>query len=174
MQFDAARPYAEAINLVATKPSQHKAWNAFLAALEVVVAQPEIMAMVQHPLVHDTTVVDVIVQALDTNDAAFKRLISVLVAYNRLDAVASIKQMVKAMFLRQVGRIDASVKSASPLTAALKKQIEAFILQQFSADGVDLECSTDPSLLGSIMIQADGKQINWSLQYQLDKIKANF
>lgn len=174
MQTDAARPYAEAISLMATKSSEHKAWNQFLAELEAVVTQPAIIAMMQHPLIANGAVVDVVDEALKIKDKAHRRLLEVLVGYNRLDVVPSIKRMVKAMFLRQVGRVDAVVTSATPLTAALKKSIESFVLAQFSAEGVDLTCVVDPNLLGSIMIQAGGKQINWSLQHQLDKIKASF
>lgn len=174
MQTDAARPYAEAISLMATKPSEHKAWNQFLTELEPVVAQPEIIAMMQHPLIANEAVIAVIDEALKIKDKTHHRLVEVLVNYNRLGAVSSIKRMVKAMFLRQVGRVDAVVTSAAPLTPALKKSIEAFVLEQFSAEGVDLACVVDPSLLGSIIIEAGGKQINWSLQHQLDKIKASF
>lgn len=169
-----ARPYADAISMLALKNKQQESWLDLLNGLIEVVRKPEIMAMVQHPSVSNESIFNVIKTALAIKDNQQERLIQMLVENKRLSAVCAIKDILHKIFLSRAGKVQATVTSASALSPALEKKVKTFVMQHFNASGVELISHVDPALVASIMLEVDGKQLDWSISHQLEKFKEQF
>ncbi len=64
----------------------------------------------------------------------------------------------------------AYVTSAVALTDGEKAELTAKLSARFSRT-IQLECAVDPSLLGGLVVQVDGKVIDGSLKHRLQEIK---
>ena len=64
----------------------------------------------------------------------------------------------------------AVVTSAVELTDAEKDKLKAKLEQRLGRT-IRLECSVDPSLLGGLVVQVDGRIIDGSLKHRLQEIK---
>lgn len=64
----------------------------------------------------------------------------------------------------------AQVTSAVALTDGEKAELTAKLSARFSRT-IQLECAVDPSLLGGLVVQVDGKVIDGSLKHRLQEIK---
>ncbi len=64
----------------------------------------------------------------------------------------------------------AFVTSAVELTAAEKADLTEKLTRKFQRT-IRLECAVDPSLLGGLVVQVDGKVIDGSLKHRLQEIK---
>ena len=64
----------------------------------------------------------------------------------------------------------ASVTSAIVLTDAEKSKLKCALEQRLGRK-IRLECSIDPSLLGGLVVQVDGRIIDGSLKHRLHEIK---
>ncbi len=69
------------------------------------------------------------------------------------------------------GRLStAYVTSAVELTKGEKAELTAKLSRKFQRT-IHLECAVDPSLLGGLVVQVDGKVIDGSLKHKLQEIK---
>jgi F-type H+-transporting ATPase subunit delta len=68
------------------------------------------------------------------------------------------------------GRVEAKVVSASALESAMVEQLRAR-LNGISGKDVVLQQDTDPSLLGGLLIELEGKVYDGSIRTQLEKMK---
>lgn len=64
----------------------------------------------------------------------------------------------------------ATVVSAVPLTDSEKDRLQR-ALEKKSGQTVQLVCSTDPSLLGGLVVEMNGTVIDGTLRYQLHEVK---
>ena len=64
----------------------------------------------------------------------------------------------------------AYVTSAVELTAGEKAELTEKLSRKFNRS-IHLECAVDPSLLGGLVVQVDGKVIDGSLKHKLQEIK---
>ena len=64
----------------------------------------------------------------------------------------------------------AYVTSAVELTKAEKAELTEKLSRKFDRN-IHLECAVDPSLLGGLVVQIDGKVIDGSLKHRLHEIK---
>lgn len=174
MSYVAARPYANAINMLATTKKAQQSWLAFVDGLARLASDASFESMVKHPAISDKMIHEVIKTALDVKDKHHDNLLKLLIENNRLGNVVSLRGVLKKMFLEANNEVHAVVKSAHKLSASLEKKVKAFVMQKFNSKDVELTSQIDASLVGSLLLEVDGKQIDWSIHNQLNKFKEQF
>lgn len=174
MSYAIARPYANAISMLANTSKTQQSWLTFLDNLVRLADDASFESMVKHPAISDEMIHEVIKTALDVKDKHHDNLLKLLIENNRLDNVVSLRDVLKKMFLEANNEVHAVVKSAHKLSTSLEKKVKAFVMQKFNAKDVELSSQIDASLVGSLLLEVDGKQIDWSIQSQLNKFKEQF
>ncbi|MGE5217433.1 MAG: ATP synthase F1 subunit delta [Chloroflexota bacterium] len=98
------------------------------------------------------------------------KFLSLLLERDRLVQLPGIVSCYRRLFNEARGRIDAKVVSASALEAAAVDQLREK-LRAISGKNIVLQQDTDPSLLGGLLIELEGKIYDGSIRTQLEKMK---
>lgn len=105
-----------------------------------------------------------------------KKATEQLAAYmleNRLHAqTTEILESIQAEYQRVHGIVEATTASVHPLTADLKKRIQAIVAKKTNAKKVVLHELIDPSVLGGVKINAPDMELDLTLKTKLAKLKA--
>lgn len=174
MSYAIARPYANAINMLATTKKAQEGWMKFIDGLVRLSSDAAFENMIHHPAISDDMIHEVIKTALNVKDKRHDNLLKVLIENHRLESVVALKDVLKKMFLDANNEVEAVVKSAHKLSATLEKKVKTFIMKEFNAKDVELTSHIDPALVGSLLLEVDGKQIDWTIHNQLNKFKEQF
>jgi F-type H+-transporting ATPase subunit delta len=102
--------------------------------------------------------------------ALTRHFLSLLLDRDRLPYLAGIVSCYRRFLNEVKGRIDAKVVSASALEPAMVEQMRAR-LRGISGKDVVLQQETDPSLLGGLLVELEGKIYDGSIRTQLDNMK---
>lgn len=94
----------------------------------------------------------------------------VLIDKERVWHIGRIARCYKTLYERQRGESTGKIYSAVPLSAAQIESSEASV-SALLRKKVRLENCVDPSLIGGVMIQVDGKRIDRSLKGELKQLK---
>jgi F-type H+-transporting ATPase subunit delta len=174
MSYAIARPYANAISMLAKTKKDQKEWMTLIDGLVRLVSDAAFENMIHHPAISKDMIHEVVKTALDVKNKHHDNLLKVLIENHRLDSVVALKDVLNKMFLEANGEVEAIVKSAHKLSATLEKKVKAFIMKEFNAKDVELTSKLDSTLVGSLLLEVDGKQIDWTIQNQLNKFKEQF
>lgn len=98
------------------------------------------------------------------------RFLSLLLDRDRLAHLAGIASYYRQLVNEAKGRVDAKVVASSVLESATVEQIRRQ-LGIISGKEVVLQEKTDPSLLGGLLIELEGKVYDGSIRTQLEKMK---
>lgn len=96
--------------------------------------------------------------------------LSLLLERDRLVQLPGIVSCYRRLLNDATGRVEARVVSASALEAALVDQLREK-LRVISGKDIVLQQDTDPSLLGGLLIELEGKIYDGSIRTQLEKMK---
>jgi F-type H+-transporting ATPase subunit delta len=98
------------------------------------------------------------------------KFLSLLLERDRLVELAGIVSCYRRLLNEARGRVEARVVSPDTLDASLVEQLRAR-LRALSGKDVVLQEETDPSLLGGLLIELEGKIYDGSIRAQLEKMK---
>lgn len=98
------------------------------------------------------------------------RFLSLLLERDRLSHLPGIVNCYRRLLNEARGRVDAKVVSAAPLDAAAVERLTNQ-LRGISGKEVNLQQDVDPSLLGGLMVELEGKVYDGSIRSQLEKMK---
>lgn len=70
----------------------------------------------------------------------------------------------------QEGRLNASITTAKPASQATKDAVAHLLTKATGAKSVDVTATTDPSLLGGIIVRTPRQQLDASVRRQLNHI----
>ena len=96
--------------------------------------------------------------------------LSLLLDRDRLPYLAGIVSCYRRLLNEAKGRIEAKVVSASPLEDRRLEQLREQ-LRAMSGKEIVLQQETDPSLLGGLMVELEGKIYDGSIRTQLENMK---
>ena len=99
-----------------------------------------------------------------------RHFLALLLDRDRLPHLAGIVSCYRRLLNELKGRIDAKVVSAGGLDPAIVEQLRAR-LRAMSGKDVVLQQQTDPSLLGGLLVELEGKVYDGSIRTQLEKMK---
>lgn len=96
--------------------------------------------------------------------------LSLLLERDRLGHLPGIVSCYRRLLNEAKGRVDAKVFSAAALDSALAERVRAQ-LKAMSGKDVVMQQEVDPSLLGGMMVELEGKIYDGSIRTQLEKMK---
>jgi F-type H+-transporting ATPase subunit delta len=165
-----ARPYAKAAFELARSHDNLAGWSDMLAALTAVVSNEDTQALIGNPLLAKGDLLDLIIgvcgERLDEQGRNFARL---LVEEKRLGIVSAIAELFEKRKDESQGRMAVEVHSAVELPESRKQSLSQ-ALERRLRRSVDMECKTDPDLIGGIVIYAGDEIIDHSVRNQLHQL----
>jgi F-type H+-transporting ATPase subunit delta len=167
-----ARPYARAVFDLAQRQGALLDWFEMLGFGAAVVDYPDVARLVDDPRVGKGRVVDLLLAVGgDRFSPQAQNLIRLLGEKDRLALLPEIRQLYEAFRAEAEGTVEARVISAQPLRPEQERRI-ADVLRIRLKREVSLQCETDPSLLGGVIIHAGDLVIDGSAQGQLARLAA--
>lgn len=165
-----ARPYAKAAFEFA---KQHKAlalWSEQLKQLAKTIALPEVSQLLSNPAVGDLVVADAVLQAMaKALDKHVVNFVRVIAEARRMSVLPAISDHYEALLLIENQTVEASLKSAFPVSEAeLTKIVKA--LEKRLGKQVKLSCEIDKSLIGGAVIHAGDWVMDGSLRGKLRRL----
>lgn len=101
----------------------------------------------------------------------FLNFLKVVARHGRLDCLRQIRNSAKRQYSELLGRVAVTVKSATPLSVLLRRQIEERLVAVLGKQ-VDLQCIVDPVLLGGLQVRVGDTVFDGSLDSRLDRMRA--
>lgn len=168
-ELGVSRLYAEAILNVAEEGGQGDALLEELNELTAYVDRsPGLARFFSSPLVDEDARVRVIEEAF--RGKASDLLVDSLQVINRKGRLGSFRSIVeayRALYRERRGVVDVHVKSAVPLSEALRARLTA-VLASLTRKTPALIEKVDPSLLGGLVVEIDdGRKFNGSVAFRL-------
>jgi F-type H+-transporting ATPase subunit delta len=102
----------------------------------------------------------------------FLKFLKVVARHGRLDCLREIRSAAQRLYTEMLGRVEVTVRTATPLGGPLRTQIEARLVAALGKP-VDLRCEVKPELLGGIQVRVGDTVYDGSLDSRLDKMQAD-
>lgn len=169
-----ARPYARAAFAYAldSKNSQSSlaAWSKMLGLLALLVARPEVQALLDNPLLASASkagaLADLMGEELSAEGGNFLALLG---EHGRLALLPSVAQMFDQLKAQHEKTLDIKVVSAYEMSKAERQQL-AHALQHKLQRDIQLEATVDEALIGGAVIRAQDMVIDGSVRGRLNKL----
>ena len=165
-----ARRYAEAAFDVANDKLQAEVWLPQLEALSSRLSQPDFAEVLRSPRISNEQKVAAIEEAFSSIPAELKNLLRLLVHRNRVELVPAITAAFSRRLDDLLGRVDAEVTSARPLT---DEELEAVRVHLGKRTGktVSVHQRTDPRLIGGVIMRVGDALIDASVATRLERLR---
>jgi F-type H+-transporting ATPase subunit delta len=98
------------------------------------------------------------------------RFLAILLARDRLEYLPEIVSCYRRLLNEARGRVEAKAVGASPLEPAMVDRLRQ-VLQGIAGKEVVLQQETDPSLIGGVLVELEGKVYDGSVRMQLENMK---
>lgn len=149
--------------------------QAFMSALDelrtMLVEQPEYMELLSSPCLTAQERAALIDEAFAASlPESIVSLIKLMCDKGRAREIPACVQEYRCLLDARSSAVTANVTSAVELTAHEKEALTRR-LEGMSGKKVTLVCSVDPSLLGGVIVEMDGKIMDGSLRHRLQEIK---
>lgn len=176
-----ARPYAKAVFELARDEETAGAgrgaagglaeWSALLAGLATTVRDKSVAAAIGHPAVGRGQLAEVLIEALGgAATAQSKNLLRLLSEYNRLKLAPAIAGQFEALRAEHERRVEVQIVSAAPVDAAQQQVLVAAVKKKLNRE-VNVEWTTDPSLIAGAQIRAGDTVIDGSVSGELARLR---
>ncbi|MEM9172958.1 MAG: F0F1 ATP synthase subunit delta [Pseudomonadota bacterium] len=171
-----ARPYAQAIFDVAKDDGTLAKTAAAIQAAAEVVSDDSVSALIGHPKVSDSALLEFLQGTLAEIDAAAPlaagdgtNLLKLLIDNGRLEVLPEIAAQVDALKLQSEKVVDVTVTSASQVDAAQLDSIRKVLVERLGND-VNIHTTIDEDLIGGAVIRAGDYVIDGSVRGQLARL----
>jgi len=165
-----ARPYAQAAFLFASQHHTLKDWSEMLQLLAAVAADPAMADMIDNPQLTDKQLSDLFIsiggERIDDNGHNFIRL---LAENGRLQLLPEIAALFEIQRREAENTVQAQMVTAYPASDSQKDAVIAALKKRLERD-IELECTTDSSLLGGAIIRAGDLVIDGSVRGKLERL----
>lgn len=165
-----ARPYAQAAFKLAQSKQALPAWSEMLGVAAVVAADAGMRKLLDNPRITPTQLAELFVDVCGERlNEAGRNLIRLLAERRRLVVLPEIFALYEQFKNEAEGAVKAQLITAFPATDAQKQTIAAALKQRFGRD-VQLEYSTDPTLMGGAVVRAGDLVIDGSVRGKLTRL----
>jgi F-type H+-transporting ATPase subunit delta len=165
-----ARPYAQAAFLFADQHHTLKDWSEMLELLAVIAADPAMAAMIDNPQLTEKQVADLFIsiggERLNEKCQNFIRL---LAENRRLSLLPEIAAQFEIQRREAEQTVMAELVTAYPASESQKASVIAALKKRLDRE-IELDCSTDSSLLGGAIIRAGDLVIDGSVRGKLERL----
>lgn len=168
-----ARRYARALLSIGVEDGQYEPYAAQLSRVaQAFEASPELRDLWLNPSndrERRMAAVEQLVGPLELSGIV-ANLLRLLVERERIGSLPDIVRAYQALVDEKVGRAQAIVTSATPLTPELSGSLAA-ALAQLTNKQIVLETRVDPKLIGGVVAQVGGTVLDGSLKTQLEQLR---
>jgi F-type H+-transporting ATPase subunit delta len=98
------------------------------------------------------------------------KFLDLLLTRDRLQAVSSVARVYRDLMNRRLGRVQAAVTTAVPLTPDLMESLRRRMAEVLGKT-VLLESRVDPAILGGVVVQVDSTVYDGSIRTQLRQLR---
>ncbi|WP_136482621.1 ATP synthase F1 subunit delta [Cognatitamlana onchidii] len=170
----AAIRYAKAVLSLATDQKAADAVNKDMKLItDTIAGSKELNSMLQSPVIPSSEKKAVLLQVFAKANKTTLSLIDTLNDNNRIDILGLVAGKFTQLFDEAKGVQVATVTTAVPLTAALKKEVLAKA-KELTGKNVEVENIIDESILGGFILRVGDVQYNASVANQLNNLKREF
>lgn len=165
-----ARPYAEAVFSLAKEQGQLDRWSRTLQFLSVLVQDAQAAELLANPAITHANKLQFLTEVSGVElDAVGRNLLQALLDNDRVALLPEIHKLYESSRQAHEGRIEATVISAYPLSAAQEQSIIAALKRRHGRE-VSLQTEVDAALMGGVVIHAAGEVVDGSLRGQLEQL----
>jgi F-type H+-transporting ATPase subunit delta len=162
-----ARPYAEAVFVLADKAGALGRWAQALAAMAQAVDHPDVRGVIDNPsLSADQLYALVVALSRDGLDAETQNFVRVLIANDRLALLPQIRRQFDELKHEREGVIEADITSAFPLDDQQLAGIVASLERRLKRR-IDPRVGVDQELIGGVRIAVGDEVIDGSVRGML-------
>ena len=169
----AAEVYGEALFDLAVEQNSGDAWAEQIKTAELAFAEnPEFLELLTHPKITKEEKLSVVEKVFGGRfDDAVTGLLTVIVEKGRCSEIPAVFAdfLDKVREYRKIGV--ASVVSATELSEAQKKRIEAKLLSQTKYESFEMWYTVDASLIGGMVIRIGDRVVDSSIKTKLEELK---
>jgi F-type H+-transporting ATPase subunit delta len=167
-----SRRYTRALFQLARESGQEEKIGSEIDQFLTVHEQSELRRVLSNPAFPAAVRKDILRQVVDSQQLAplTAKFLLLLLDRDRLGYLPGIVSSYRRMLNEARGRVEARVSSAAALDGAVMEQLRER-LRGLSGKDVVLQQETDPSLLGGLLIELEGKIYDGSIRTQLEKMK---
>ena len=165
-----ARPYAEAVFLMADEQGRIDQWSDMLEFLKQVTSNELLKNIANNPKVSKQALEGAMLDICEGQvDAEGLNLIKLLIQNNRLQLASEIAEQYEVKKAEKCGLLDVTVTSAFPMSDSDKESLQMSLSGSFGKK-VKISVGEDSSLIGGIIIHAGDKVIDGSLSGQIQQL----
>jgi F-type H+-transporting ATPase subunit delta len=162
-----ARPYAEAVFVLADAGGVLDKWSGLLAAMAAVAAAPEMRDATGNPNLSDEQLYGIFVAACGGALAVeAQNFVRILIENDRLDLLSEIRALYEELKDEREGIVNARISTAFPLDEA---QVSALVaeLERYFKRKVKPQVIVDKQLIGGVRMQVGDEVIDGSVRGKL-------
>jgi|TARA_R110002096_G_scaffold196966_12_gene380111 F-type H+-transporting ATPase subunit delta len=165
-----ARPYAEAVFLMAEEKGQIDNWSDALSFLGQVTSDELLQKILNNPKVSKEALQGAMLDICDqqVTDEGIN-LVKLLIKNNRLHLASEIAEQYEIKKAKKLGLLDVSVTAAFEMSDADQQALSTSLSKSFGKQ-VKISVKEDASLIGGMIIRAGDKVIDGSLSGQIQQL----
>jgi len=165
-----ARPYAQAAFLFASEHHALKDWSEMLELLAAVASDPTMAQVIDNPQLTETQVADLFISiGGERIDEKCQNFIRLLAENGRLQLLPDIAAAFEVQRREAEHTVQAQLVTAYPASESQKDAVIAALKKRLERD-IELDCTTDSSLLGGAIIRAGDLVIDGSVLGKLERL----
>jgi F-type H+-transporting ATPase subunit delta len=167
-----SRRYSKAIFQLACEAGEEEQIGREIEQFLAVYNNSDLQKVLTNPAFDTDTRKKILTQVTQSQQlsALAVKFLSLLLERDRLVQLAGIVSRYRRLLNEAKGRVEAKVVSASGLEAMMVDRLREK-LRAISGKDVVLQEGTDPTLLGGLLIELEGKVYDGSVRTQLEKMK---
>jgi len=165
-----ARPYAEAVFLMADEKGRIDQWSDMLEFLKQVTSDELLKKISDNPKVSKQALEGAMLDICEGQiDEEGLNLVKLLIKNDRLQLASEIAEQFEIRKAEKCGLLDVLVTSAYPMSDNDKDVLQKSLSESFGKK-VKISVEEDSSLIGGIVIRAGDKVIDGSLSGQIQQL----
>ena len=165
-----ARPYAQAVFELARDHDKFVHWSDTLGFLAAVAGDPQMLAMLDNPRLTEKQLTDLFLDICGERiDESGKNFVLMLAENRRLGVLSEIAALYEDLRREAEGVVRGEVISAFPVSEEQLKNIATALKTRLGRE-VELECTTDESLVGGAVVRAGDLVIDGSVKGKLKRL----
>jgi F-type H+-transporting ATPase subunit delta len=167
-----SRRYTKAVFQLAQEGQQEEVISRELEEFYAAYRNSELQEVLTNPAIDADKRNNILLRVTETQQlsALTIRFLAILLARDRLKYLPEIVSCYRRLLNEARGRVEAKAVGASPLKPATVDRLRQ-VLQGIAGKEVVLQQETDPSLIGGVLVELEGKVYDGSVRTQLENMK---
>ena len=171
MASASARRYAKAIFELASEEKSEAAWAERLAALERVLTEPAVRAILENPSIPPVRRLEAVEAVVpETAGEEGLNLARLLVSSRKSSIVGEIRSEFQQLVDEAAGRVRATAITAVDLAPEERTQLAGRLADRFGRE-VTLDLEVDPAILGGLVLQIGDRVADASVATRLQQLR---